>query len=115
MLPKKFRLKGRKEIQRVISQGKKITLENSDIYFIKNNLDYCRFCIVAKKKVFKKASQRNRAKRLVRESIRKNLKNLNLSYDFVVFAKESIFKKKLTDIATEFKNFFNKLNKNEYL
>ena len=54
-----------------------------------NQLEYSRFGIVTSKKVGN-AVVRNRAKRQLREVIRKNLDNLLPGYDVVVVAKFSI-------------------------
>ncbi len=69
-------------------------IKNSDAFFtvlaIKNDLNHCRLGLAITKKNIKKASDRNRIKRLIRESFRlSNLINTN-SLDLVVLARREV-------------------------
>ncbi|RKX59713.1 MAG: ribonuclease P protein component [Thermodesulfobacteriota bacterium] len=69
---KKERLTKNKEFERVFKQGKKIWINSLLlIIYVKNNLPFRRLGIVVSKKI-KKATQRNRVKRLIRELFRRN-------------------------------------------
>lgn len=52
--------------------------------------------------------QRNRAKRLLRESISNYLDQININFNLVIVAKESIVGKKLNDILPDMKNVLEK-------
>ncbi|PMP68209.1 MAG: ribonuclease P protein component [Thermodesulfobacterium geofontis] len=105
-LSKKERLKKDKEFQIVFKEGKKLWINSILLVIYKpNNLGYRRLGIVVSKKI-KKATQRNKIKRWIRELFRRN-KNwfpencdiiivphpnlLNLKYrEFLEIAKEKL-------------------------
>ncbi len=78
-----FSLKPEKDIQDVFSKGKKYGNQYSVLY-CKNNAKPCiRAGVFVPKKVFKKAVDRNRAKRIIREVIRQGkngLQSLDMIY-----------------------------------
>ena len=88
----------RKNIKDVFSKGDFVRDINFTVIYLKNSLNFPRFAFVVSKKYSKKAVERNRAKRILREAIRLSLKeniNLqNLNYDIVILAKEPLKKKK---------------------
>ena len=114
-LSKKEKLRKNKEFQAVFKEGKKLWV-NSILLIIyqPNNLNYRRLGIVVSKKI-KKATQRNKAKRWIRELFRRNKdlfpescdiiiiphpNLLNLSYkDFVEVAKEKLLSLKGIEIS----------------
>lgn len=82
-----------------------------------NNLGYPRFAFIISKKISKKAVDRNRGKRLLREAVRKVYPLLkNESYDIILIARKDILGKKLQDVLEDFqtllKTFREKNEKN---
>ncbi len=62
----------------------------------KNNLGYPRFAFVISKKFSKKAVDRNRVKRIIKEALIKNFTKLkNFSYDIVLIPKKHLLGKKM--------------------
>ena len=71
-LSKKERLSKNKEFQAVFKEGKKLWINSILLIIYKpNSLNYRRLGIVVSKKI-KKATQRNKVKRWIRELFRKN-------------------------------------------
>ncbi len=90
MLAQKNRLRKRNDIQRVFKQGNGV--KNSFLYLkaISNGLKDPRFAFVVSKKISKKSTERNRVKRLLRESIQKNM--VEKSLDIVIIVLPEISK-----------------------
>jgi len=71
-----FSLKTEKEIRNVFSKGKKDGNQYSVFYYRRNTKPYLRMGVFVPKAVFKKAVDRNRAKRTIKEVIRQEKSNL---------------------------------------
>ena len=72
MLPKPHRLPT-PDIKQVMQRGRRLTSAELVLIYQENTIDTPRFAIVVPKRVDKRATARNRAKRLVREALRKLL------------------------------------------
>ncbi len=94
MLHKEWRISRGKEYKYIYNNGRRILGQYIIVFTQANNLPHNRFGIVTSKKIGN-AVIRNRAKRQIREVIRKNLNNLRPGYDVVVVArfnvKEAVF------------------------
>ncbi len=91
-----------KEIKEILNSGKVIKKSNFILIYRKNSLDFPRFAFIASKKFSKRAVDRNRAKRLLREAVRNRLDKLSkFHYDFIFIAKKNILGKKLNDVLKE--------------
>ena len=84
---KKFIVRENEEIQEIIKKNKKIINKYFIIYFIKNDLNYNRYCISVGKKIGK-AHTRNLYKRRVKDILMKN--NINSSCDYVIILRTAI-------------------------
>lgn len=91
-----------KDFIRAYSKGKSFVSPVLVIYVIKNRKKVARIGITASKKIGN-AVQRNRARRLIRESVRKIYPNLSTDFDFVFVARKKTFFEKSPKIlkATE--------------
>ena len=90
MLPRAYRLSDHQEIRRVFRLGKKAYGSLFSFISLPNSLNKSRFAVVISKKTVPRAVDRNRIKRLVRESVRSNLPQILPGYDsVVVFLKKS--------------------------
>ncbi len=99
------------EIKSVLSKGKKFVFTNFIVLCRENYLNYPRYAVIVSKKVSKRAVDRNRAKRLIRELIRKNrdiLSNIG-GVDLVFVVRKNILGKNLFDINPDFKEMLEKL------
>jgi ribonuclease P protein component len=88
----------KKDIERVFSKGISKKFPFFIVLFLPNNKNSLRVSFIASKKFSKKAVERNRAKRIIREALRKILKShpdfQSLNYDLIFIARPLIKKKK---------------------
>ena len=104
--PKEARLAKRAEFLRVYEQGKRIEGRYMTVFLLPNGRATQRVGITATKKAIGKAHDRNRAKRLLRESFRLSRAELDavgIKYDWVLNARRSVLKVKLEKPLAEFK------------
>ena len=114
-------LKLNRDFHRVFKKGKFKAGRYIVVYILKNGLSYNRYGISIGKKVGN-AVQRNRIKRLIRESYRQYEGSLSTGYDIVISVKSSVRAAKtpnnrlkavslpsFQDINREFKKLSNKL------
>lgn len=106
-------LKG-KDIKNILSHNKNLLKTKTFIViYQKNNLGYPRFGFIASKKLSKKAVERNRAKRLLKEAVRLNFPSIkDLSYDIVFIARKYILNSKLQDVLEDLLSFLKYLREN---
>jgi ribonuclease P protein component len=110
--PKEARLAKRAEFLRVYEQGKRIEGRYMTVFLLPNGLALQRVGITATKKAIGKAHERNRAKRLLRESFRLSRAELGavgIKYDWVLNARRSILKVKLEEPLAEFRSVVKKI------
>lgn len=81
----------------VFNDGKSFRYPGIIIIFRRNTLSFSRIGIIISKKNVRKANQRNKLKRIVRESFRLNKQSLG-EWDVVVLAKKDILKYSIADI-----------------
>ncbi len=82
LFTKQHRLLNSAAFKRVFQKRKKISRKNGGLYLARNDLHFSRLGITVSKKVSRKAVQRNRIKRLVREYFRHNQESLS-GYDVI--------------------------------
>lgn len=87
MLPKENRLRQEQDFKQVAKAGKAVFSPSLSLKLIKNNSDLSRFGIIVSTKVSKKAVERNRLKRRLREIIRLNLPRFKKGFDVMVLTR----------------------------
>jgi ribonuclease P protein component len=105
-LPKEARLAKRAEFLRVYEQGFRIEGRFMTVFILPNDRGLQRVGITATKKAIGKAHDRNRAKRLLRETFRLSkveLDTISAKYDWVLNARRSILRAKLEKPLAEFR------------
>lgn len=111
-LPKEARLAKRAEFLRVYEQGFRIEGRFMTVFILPNDLGLQRVGITATKKAIGKAHDRNRAKRLLRETFRLSKIELNevpAKYDWVLNARRSLLRAKLEKPLAEFREIVGKI------
>jgi len=105
-LPKETRLAKRAEFLRVYEQGTRIEGRFMTVFAMPNGRGVQRLGVTATKKAIGKAHDRNRAKRLLRESFRLSRAELDrvaIKYDWVLNARRSLLRVKLEKPLEEFR------------
>ena len=113
--PKEARLRKRAEFLRVYEQGDRIEGRYMTVFILPNALDRHRVGITATKKAIGKAHDRNRAKRLLRETFR--LSRLELAavepkLDVVLNARRAILWVRLEKPLAEFREIVGRIASN---
>ena len=106
MLPASHRLKKTKEIERVFKEGRGLKEDSLLLKAARNNLGVSRFAFVAGQKASKKATQRNKAKRRLREIVRAMLLDVAPGFDVVITALQGAASKSFKDTEKAVKILF---------
>jgi len=109
-------LRGSQDFQKVYRKGKRFEGVLVTAFVLPNNLSHNRFGVTASRKALGNAVQRNRAKRLLKETFRlktSSLENLPQTYDWVINAKRRLPALKVADAIEEFEGLLIKVAKAE--
>lgn len=116
MLNKKYRFHSRGGVRYVYQKGKTVRTSKMSLIFVENTRGFTRMAVVVSKKVMKTAVKRNRIRRRVYETLRKNMDLIpkGNDYIFVVFSPSVIdmpfneLEKLLGELVAEAKVCYNK-------
>jgi ribonuclease P protein component len=109
-------LRGSNDFQRVYRQGRRYEGALMTAFVLPNNLSHNRLGITASRKALGNAVQRNRAKRLVKETFRLRRSSLSCllqRYDWVINAKRRLPSHKVAAAIEEFENLVSRVAKEE--
>lgn len=88
MLSSKFRLCKKAEVDAVFRRGTTIAISEFAFRFLPNTLDHSRVAVLVGKKLAKRAVDRNRIRRRLREIVRTNFDRIPPRLDLLVIARE---------------------------
>jgi ribonuclease P protein component len=111
-LPKEARIAKRADFLRVYEQGQRFEGRFMTVFILPGKQDLHRLGVTATKKAIGKAHERNRAKRLLRESFRLSRAELDMisqKLDWVINARRSLQHAKLDKPLAEFKAIANRI------
>lgn len=98
MLKKELRIRKRKEFENVFEKGFYSADRFLTLKAVENKMPFSRFGFVVSKKISKKAVERNRAKRLMREAIRLTEEKIKPGFDIIFISRIGIINKSLEEI-----------------
>ncbi|MDD4409137.1 MAG: ribonuclease P protein component [Candidatus Pacebacteria bacterium] len=111
MLPIKNRLKKKKDFEKVFEKGSTIRNRYFFLRVLANNGENdTRIGFIVSKKVSKRAVERNRIKRLFRESVRLSIDKIRPGYDMIFIVLSGANHKELIEIKKEIDNVLEKSN-----
>ena len=96
-MPKNEVLSGSRNFNKVYNKGKSVGDRYVVIFYMKNGLDHNRLAFLASKKVGN-AVTRNRARRLMKESVRTMEKIEKQGYDIIFIARKTINGRKCEEV-----------------
>ncbi len=111
-LPKAERLLKSAEFKRVYASGKRFDGRFMTVFVMRSDRSLQRLGVTASKKMSNKAHDRNRAKRLLRESFRLSkaeLAEITVGYDWVLNTRRSLLQVKLDRPLAEFRQIIAKV------
>jgi ribonuclease P protein component len=115
-LPKDNRLRKPGEFRLVYERGKRFEGRFLTVFILPSGGAFQRVGITASKKISNKAHDRNRAKRLLRETFRLSraeLDELSVRFDWVLNARRSLLRVKLEKPLEEFRQIVSKVKNSE--
>lgn len=115
-LPKQARLRKPGEFRLIYAEGRRFEGRFMTVFIMPTTGEFQRLGITASKKAIGNAVQRNRAKRLLRETFRLSkaeLNKLETKFDWVLNARRNLLRVKLEQPLAEFRQMVEKVKKFE--
>lgn len=108
MLPSLNRLPS-PETRKVLREGRRISLPEFQLVYRKKTSEPSRFTVIVSTKIAKRATQRNRLKRLIRESLQHILPDLKSNLDGVVIVRKNFSESTQVEIQEKVKSLLEKI------
>ena len=112
MLSKKYRMKKNSQFDYIFKNGKTIKSEKLIIFYSKSKSKTPKIGIVVSKKIGKSVT-RNHVKRLIRESIQKNMQLMKNNLNYIFVARQGIESTTYNEINTTILNLITKIELND--
>jgi len=110
MLPINNRLKKREDFAQIFSKGAYAGYDGLSIKYAKNSFEVSRIGFPIGKNYSKKATVRNRTRRILREAIGQCMEEIKSGYDIIILIKPAYQDVELKKITTELKKVLSKAN-----
>lgn len=104
MLAKENRLKKKKDFELVFKNGRILKSKNVFLKYLSSEVKERKVGFIVSKKVSKKAVERNKIKRRLREIIRKNKKSIKENISIIIIALPSLKNVSFKEMEIEVKN-----------
>jgi len=102
-----------RDIRQALKDGNSFKTTYLIVVWRENNLGYPRFAFIVSRKFSKKAVERNRVKRVIKEALKLYGDSLrNLSYDIILIPKKEVLNKKTWELSDDIKMIGQILEKN---
>jgi ribonuclease P protein component len=108
MLPKQFRVKKKKDFEKIYKFGRYASCKYLTMYYIKNDLSFHRSAFSISKKVSKKAVCRNKIKRRLSNVFYKKIPDIKGFFDFLFIARKGILELDYKDLENIVNNLIKK-------
>jgi len=110
MFAQNNRLRKKTDFERVFKNGNKASNHYFVIRFLRNGMADCRFGIIISNKISKKATERNRIRRQIREAFNEILPNFKQKIDIVIVVLADVVKLNKKELK---ENILNLAKKNQ--
>ena len=104
-----YKLTRKKDFDNVFKKGRSSYDQIIGVKFIDNNSDFSRFGIIVSTKISKKAVDRNRIKRRIREVLNSQIDNIKTGKDCIVITLPTILQKNYKEIEESLNNHLKKM------
>ncbi|NQU77492.1 ribonuclease P protein component [Candidatus Falkowbacteria bacterium] len=109
MLQRKHRLTKEKDFELVFKKGRSFFVKELGVKVLQNNLDHPRAGIVVSNKISKKATERNKIKRRLREALHLAIPNIKSNVDILVITRPTVINLNYQEIESRLTNCLSKL------
>ncbi|PJE67443.1 ribonuclease P protein component [Candidatus Shapirobacteria bacterium CG10_big_fil_rev_8_21_14_0_10_40_9] len=110
MLPRINRLIKKEDFDKAKKEGERLQGRFFGVLILKTKNNFSRFGFIFSTKLTKKATQRNRTKRLFREGVQKISPKIQPGYDIIFLGKKDSLKKSFFEVSQEVERIFKKAN-----
>jgi len=109
MLAKQQRLVKQKDFEKVFKRARSCFSKSLGVKALVNELEHNRFGIVISAKISKKAVERNKLKRQIRQAAREFSQTLKSGFDIVILARPGFINQDYKIVKAELEKIFTKL------
>ncbi len=110
MLPKKQRVRLKKDFDNVFKAGQSLRDKLLLLRFVKNDLSFCRGAVIVQAKLVPRAVLRNKIKRTISEILADTFPKCKVKVDALIIVRSDLKDKKFSEIRASLLEIFKKAN-----